>query len=844
MKRSTTEMKLRQPKVAFKTKQKQQTLKETTTYIEDKGAFDHNSPRPPVPGEERAHSKSDWNQMEWNRPRVTSSLARKGYEPCIPMGFEPEGNCKSSSRSTSRHDRLIENRSPDNPSPLPCLQWAKSLYNLLEDPDGVELFKKYLQSEGRHHADALDFWFACEGLRKQSEPERVQQLIKAIYRRFVSALPIADELRREVGKAVKTSPLSESSVALFDEAQLQIETLINNTTYPNFLKSDMYLHYVQSVHNPNGSNSDFSSESSSSSSSVSTRELANLAAGIGPLPIIHEDMEFIPPSSAALGLTPGTGCMSTGYQTPNLGTNVRLTKDMLLVTQKHRAMDVRPKPEAYADDGKSICRSSRRKTQEARQARESAALNKETHLYQTVIPRPERMDIRQCRPMNPQQFAAILIEKLEKVKKDRESQELLDRKLKESRELANAIREKFQLDDDNDQDILDQHVSRVFSDQTASSIKSPRSYSPTRNRWQTNYMRPRRKDKDGFSTFSSDSGNVHDFPEGSDHKTAMVKSKSMPEYADERFVRGSVSRRSSSKKTLTDLTDSGVSVVSDTPPATHGVPTKEHRVLAWLMDSNTGSRSTGYTHSEMSAKHRGHRSSSATSPNASRHRKGHGSRSSSLERSSAASSLGPAQPFVADPNMPPLPSPNTAIQLEEARRRLSTMEDDSRTRSRQRNSSKYLPDMSQSTQSTLRKSMRGSRPIQSTTAPEDVTTVMFTFCDEQFPYRTKIPGKQVTLRQFKDYLPKKGNYRYFFKTECEELNNQVIQEEICNDSEILPTYDGKQSDVIFGGIDVDIRCQVENVDVRRKIDVFMTSPNLRKDDVCESTLFRRLHDVT
>lgn len=70
--------------------------------------------------------------------------------------------------------------------------------------------------------------------------------------------------------------------------------------------------------------------------------------------------------------------------------------------------------------------------------------------------------------------------------------------------------------------------------------------------------------------------------------------------------------------------------------------------------------------------------------------------------------------------------------------------------------------MSQSTQSTLRKSMRGSRPIQSTTAPEDVTTVMFTFCDEQFPYRTKIPGKQVTLRQFKDYLPKKGNYRYVF----------------------------------------------------------------------------------
>lgn len=56
-------------------------------------------------------------------------------------------------------------------------------------------------------------------------------------------------------------------------------------------------------------------------------------------------------------------------------------------------------------------------------------------------------------------------------------------------------------------------------------------------------LRPRRKDKDGFSTFSSDSGNVHDFAEGSEHKIAMVKSKSMPEYPEDRFIRGSTGRR-------------------------------------------------------------------------------------------------------------------------------------------------------------------------------------------------------------------------------------------------------------------------------------------------------------
>lgn len=41
--------------------------------------------------------------------------------------------------------------------------------------------------------------------------------------------------------------------------------------------------------------------------------------------------------------------MSTGYQSPNLSTPVRLTKDALLVTQNMRIMEVRPRPEAYAD---------------------------------------------------------------------------------------------------------------------------------------------------------------------------------------------------------------------------------------------------------------------------------------------------------------------------------------------------------------------------------------------------------------------------------------------------------------------------------------------------------------
>lgn len=54
--------------------------------------------------------------------------------------------------------------------------------------------------------------------------------------------------------------------------------------------------------------------------------------------------------------------------------------------------------------------------------------------------------------------------------------------------------------------------------------------------------RPRRKDKDGFSTFSADSGNIHDYMETSEHSFGMIKSRSLQEY-DERFVRAPSGRR-------------------------------------------------------------------------------------------------------------------------------------------------------------------------------------------------------------------------------------------------------------------------------------------------------------
>ncbi|XP_076168169.1 protein axin isoform X2 [Ptiloglossa arizonensis] len=741
--------------------------------------FNENSPRPPVPGEETGNYVSRFRPQSPTLTPRRSSLATptaSGCDASAPLGFEPEGCCSTTSM--------------ESVSPPACLRWARNLHSLLQDPVGLELFRKYLDQEGRPHANPLNFWFACEGLKEQDDPERIHQLVKLIYRKFFlkSQLAIPEDVRKEANRRVKEGRADEK---VFDAVQLEVERLINETTYPNFLRSDMYLQYVQSCQNP---------DSGGCPSSGSSREMS-VSCGPSLLPTVHEDSEFVSSvhSSHSASETPG-----------ELRGELRLTKDMLMATQQTRAMDLRPKPEAYAGDGMSMGkqRSKKQYIRQCRAIKDSASLNRDPMAHHSIIPRTQRVPRDLMHPLKPEEFAQVLIEKLENVKRERESQEKLDRHLQESdtinkdvplempsgapKALADALREKLSIEEDNDQAILDQHVSRVWSDLTPSrspGLASPRLHSPERRRSTHNYPRSykQRKEKDVFSTFSADSGNIHDFQEGSDLIGAgsmsslgshLPKSKSVPsDYADslhkqdlylqghdQRFRRSDMTRRSATKKSMTELTDSGVSVVSDAPPSTIS---KDIRLLSWLKETD-----------KKDVKH-------------SRHGKKYGSRSGSLERTNRETWGVPAQPFVADPGMPPLPQPHTATQLEEARRRLIE-EDRARSSCKQRHSniskqSSYEPTLQsqsyvQSNQSTLKKTKQDIG---------DFTTVVFSFCDEQFPYRTKIPGHNVTLKQFKEYLPKKGSYRYFFKTECEDLDTKVIQEEITDDSEVLPLWEGK-----------------------------------------------------
>merc|ERR1719495_2615898 len=173
-------------------------------------------------------------------------------------GFEPEG-------SADVTPPFSESNSA-NSTPA-YMKWAENLHNLLSDPDGVELYKNYLKTE--NVGELLDFWFACEGLKKlpSDQSEKIFQLIKVINRKFLRSkmVPIIEETRKVIQE--KIGEKNQVSKHIFDAAQLEVEDRMTRTTYRNFLGSEMYLNYIQSMQT---GESDFSAKCSGSHSTESS----------------------------------------------------------------------------------------------------------------------------------------------------------------------------------------------------------------------------------------------------------------------------------------------------------------------------------------------------------------------------------------------------------------------------------------------------------------------------------------------------------------------------------------------------------------------------------------------
>ena len=230
---------------------------------------------------------------------------------------------------------LSSSRSSSSPS---CLKWARKLTFLLEDRDGVDLFKKYVELEGGIHRDRLNFYFACEGLKQQNDSEKVRQIIGAIYRFLKkSQLHVPDGIKQTIKTGLKDKNFVLTP-DLFDQMQQDVENVISETTYRSFLQSESYLHYVDNFYS-GVERSNISPVHTTTATSLSMSE--SFLSRSSTLPTLHEEFDG-PTEEGAIG-----GFAQPSNRMPIIGgsstsSTVPLTFGSLIATQHQRLEMRRP----------------------------------------------------------------------------------------------------------------------------------------------------------------------------------------------------------------------------------------------------------------------------------------------------------------------------------------------------------------------------------------------------------------------------------------------------------------------------------------------------------------------
>ncbi|XP_029945809.1 axin-1 [Salarias fasciatus] len=392
------------------------------------GSFTEDAPRPPVPGEEGELVCSDGHQHA-GFPSKSGSLKCEASgatprRPDLDLGYEPEGSA--------------------SPTP-PYLKWAESLHSLLDDEDGISLFRTFLKRE--ECADMLDFWFACSGFRKpkasEGNGEKTAKLAKVIYKKYIldSNGIVSRQIKPATKSFIKDCVMKHHiDPAMFDQAQTEIQTMMEENTYPLFLKSDIYLEYTRTGGESPKSYSDQSPVSGSGKGRqdhVFNPDIEAWRCDQGP----EEQPEFEPAPSGGLAHDTESHRAVGGARSQEsdkcrhalLPQPVNPEQVMAPATS---ANDSEQQSMSSDGDTRSLTDSSvdgvppyRYRRQHRREMHESAKANGRVPLPHIPPPNRAPRDIH----VEPERFAADLIRRLEAVLREREAQEKLEERLKRVR---------------------------------------------------------------------------------------------------------------------------------------------------------------------------------------------------------------------------------------------------------------------------------------------------------------------------------------------------------------------------------------------------------------------------
>uniref|UniRef100_A0A1A8NMQ2 Axin 2 n=2 Tax=Nothobranchius rachovii TaxID=451742 RepID=A0A1A8NMQ2_9TELE len=762
-------------------------------------SFREDAPRPPVPGEEG--EASCYNPGRSGKMRAQNMV--NDPAAAAPPGSTPRRN----------EDGLGEpegSASPDSP----LARWTKSLHFLLGDRDGAHLFRTYLERE--NCVDTLDFWFACNGFRQMDlKDTKTLRVAKVIFKRYVENNSVVAKQLKPATKTFIRDSIKKQQIDsdMFDQAQTEVQSHMEENAYQMFLTSDIYLEYVRT---------------GCENAAYMNHSGLSLKLMCGYLPPLMEEEEWSCTDLKAKALGSVVGLSAKNLRAT---TTIRTAAEVLerSCRSHHRGNPASPyfvnsgyvfapatsandseiSSDATTDDSMSMTDSSvdgippyklGTKKQLQREMHRSVKINGQVTLPH--FPRTHRLP-KEMTPVEPSAFAAQLIAKLEKLKREQDTMSSLEERLQQIQEedereestntssvsLHHPLLPPPSQCEEDPQAILDEHLSRVLKTpgcQSPGVIRySPRSRSPER----TGAFVP---SGPFFGSYHGASkvlmagrqSTKHIHHHYIHHHHAGPKTKEQIETEAAQRVQCLCPQGGANYSNFTPAHCSTLSRrplkacdEDSSPPCLPQVSTdRSQNVWQWILES------------ERQGKHKPHSTQGLKKSN---------SLDSKILPTRTNSSWGgggpcngshlrghhPGHPFIQDPAMPPLPPPNTLAQLEEACRRLEEVSKPPKQRhsaagSLQRDRS--LPGAGGSGGSSL------ANPDES-----KELVVTYFFCGEEIPYRSMMKTHCLTLGHFKEQLSKKGNYRYYFKKASDEFECGAVFEEVWEDAAVLPMYEGK-----------------------------------------------------
>ncbi|KAM6948154.1 regulator of G-protein signaling 20 isoform 2-T2 [Aplochiton taeniatus] len=165
--------------------------------------------------------------------------------------------CCSCSWNEDREDRSLhgsydaktEGNGDCEDSPKPTLEevrtWGQSFDKLMACPVGRNAFRQFLRTE--FSEENMLFWLACEEFSMESNNSAIEEKARLIYEDYVSILsPKEVSLDSHVREVINKNML-EPTCHTFDDAQLQIYTLMQRDSYPRYMNSQVYKNLLNSL---------------------------------------------------------------------------------------------------------------------------------------------------------------------------------------------------------------------------------------------------------------------------------------------------------------------------------------------------------------------------------------------------------------------------------------------------------------------------------------------------------------------------------------------------------------------------------------------------------------------